>query len=101
MLIWRYLDEIYRLEEGRRKNEEAYEIRRKILKWLSLDDFEETHDMHFRKRVGDTGQWLLDDPCFKNWRDGTQSNILLCYGARKSQLYTCICTYINVLYRLL
>lgn len=80
------LDEIRRLEEDKRKKEEAFEIRRKILKWLSPDDFEETHERHFRKRSENTGQWLLSDPRFENWRDKAQSSLLWCYGARKSHL---------------
>ena len=62
-------------------------MRRNILKWISPNDFEETHERHFQKRFENTGQWLLDDPRFKNWRDEAQSSLLWCYGARKSQLY--------------
>ena len=58
-------------------------MRRKILEWLSPDDFQETHEMHFRKRFPGTGQWLLDDPHFISWRDEAQSKLLWCYGARK------------------
>lgn len=85
-----YENEIHRLEEHRKSQEEAYEKRRKILKWLSSDDFEETHDRNFKKRFENTGQWLLDDLRFRNWRDGAQSSLLWCYGARKSQLYNYI-----------
>ena len=74
------------IDELRNKTKEV-ERRRNILKWLSTDDFEETHDRHFKKRFENTGQWLLDDPRFRDWRDGTQSSLLWCYGARKSQLY--------------
>ena len=59
------------------------EKRKNILKWLSLHDFEETHQRHFRKRFQNTGQWLLDDPRFISWRDQAQSRLLWCYGARK------------------
>ena len=78
--------ELRRLEEDGKNKQEAYEMRRKILEWLSPDDFEDTHDRHFGKRFGVTGQWLLEDPRFENWRDETQSSLLWCYGARKSQL---------------
>ena len=75
-------------------------MRRNILKWLSPGDFEETHQRHFKKRFGNTGQWLLDDPRFRNWRDETQSSLLWCYGARKSQYHSCergyLGTYINM-----
>ena len=83
------VDEIRGLEEDRKKKEEAHAMRRKTLQWLSSDDFEETHARHFRKRFENTGQWLLDDPRFKNWRDEAHSSLLWCFGARKSQLYTC------------
>ena len=80
------IDEIRALEEDQEKKEKAYKIRRKILQWLSPDDFEETHTRHFKKRFKNTGQWLLDDSRFKNWRDEAQSGLLWCYGARKSYL---------------
>ena len=76
-------DEIRRLAEDRREKEEADSKRRKILKWLSSEDFEETHERHFQKRFENTGQWLLDDPRFISWRDGIQSSLLWCHGARK------------------
>ena len=84
------------LEEDGRKKEKANEMRRKILTWLSQDDFEETHQRHFGKRFKNTGQWLLDDHRFKSWRDEAQSSLLWCHGARKLHLYTYIYTYINL-----
>ena len=57
--------------------------RREILRWLSWDDFEETHDRHYKKRCENTGQWLLDDPRLISWRDSEQSSLLWCHGARK------------------
>ena len=81
-----YKNEIRRLEEDQKKKKEAHEMRRKVLRWLSPDDFEETHERHFKKRFGNTGQWLLDDSRFINWRDEAQSGMLWCYGARKSYL---------------
>ena len=77
------VDEIRRLEEDRREKREANETRRNILRWLSLEDFEGTHERHFEKRFKNTGQWLLDDPRFTDWRDGAQSSLLWCHGARK------------------
>lgn len=58
------------------------------MKWLSPDDYEETHERHFKKRFGNTGKWLLEDPGFVNWRDGAQSGLLWCHGARKSHILT-------------
>ena len=77
------VDEIRRLEEDRREKKEADKTRRKILRWLSLDDFDETHERYFQKKFKNTGQWLLDDHRFKNWRGGVQSSLLWCHGARK------------------
>ena len=57
--------------------------RRDILKWLSVDDYEETHERHFRKQYKGTGKWLLEDPRLIHWRDGAQSSLLWCHGARK------------------
>ena len=87
-------DELRRLEEDQREKREANKTRRKVLRWLSLDDFEGAHERYFGKRFENTGQWLLDDPRFINWRDGAQSSLLWCYGARKLQLYTCSCIFI-------
>ena len=78
-----HIGELCKLEEERRNKKDAYEMHRKILTWLSSDDFEETHERNFKKRFENTGQWLLDDPRFRNWRDETQSSLLWCYGARK------------------
>ena len=68
-----------RLEE----EQHADKTRREILRWLSSDDFEGTYERHFKKRFENTGQWLLDDPRFINWRDSAKSSLLWCYGARK------------------
>ena len=79
--------ETRRLEEERRTKEQAYEMRKKILTWLSPDDFEGTHQGHFKKRFENTGQWLLNDLRFRDWKDGTKSSLLWCHGARKSYIY--------------
>ena len=73
-------------------------MRRKILKWLSSGDYEETHERNFKKRFENTGQWLLDDHRFQNWRDEAQSSLLWCYGARKLLLYTCIYIFLLTIY---
>ena len=91
-----YIDERYGREEDRRGKEEENEKHRKILMWLSSDDFEEVHERHFKKRFKNTGQWLLEDHRFINWRDGAQSSLLWCYGARKLQLYAYV-QYIYIL----
>lgn len=71
-----------------RTDEKLDERRRKILEWLSSDDFEETHEMHFKKRFRSTGQWLLNDSRFISWRDEGQSRLLWCSGARKLLVLT-------------
>ena len=63
--------------------DQKVEERREIIGWLSLNDCEETQDNHVRKRFKHTGQWLLDDYRFTNWRDGRQSDLLWCHGPRK------------------
>ena len=83
LLINLEIGEIRKIEEDRRKKQEASEMRRRILGWLSSDDFEETHDRHFGKRFENTGQWLLDDSRFQHWRDERQTSLLWCHGARK------------------
>lgn len=89
-----HTDEIHRLDEDRREKTQANETRRGILRWLSLEDFEDTHERHFKKRFENTGQWLLDDPRFISWKDGAKSSLLWCHGARKLlkfvYLYTCL-----------
>ena len=55
----------------------------KILRWLSPDDFEQTHERHLNKRFEMTGQWLLDDRRFISWRNKAQPSLLWCHGARK------------------
>ena len=56
------------------------------MRWLSPDDYENTHNSHFNKRFKYTGQWLLDEPDFIEWRDKLQSSLLWCHGARKLKL---------------
>ena len=57
--------------------------RRKILKWLSPDDYDETHERHWKKRFDNTGEWLIDDDRFSVWMDTENSGLLWCYGARR------------------
>ena len=71
----------------RTANLEIDKRRRKVLEWLSSHDFDETHERYFNKRFQNTGQWLLDDTRFRSWRDGAQSSLLWCYGARKLPIH--------------
>ena len=81
-------DEIRKLEKEEENRLNADKSHREIMKWLSPDDFEETHERHFKKRFGNTGKWLLEDLRFVNWRDGIQSSLLWCHGARESHAVT-------------
>ena len=72
--------------------DQKHETRREIIGWLSENDCEEMQDCHVRKRFQHTGQWLLDDYRFTNWRDGRQSDLLWCHGPRKLQLSYISCS---------
>ncbi|KAL9038606.1 MAG: hypothetical protein Q9180_003033 [Flavoplaca navasiana] len=54
-----------------------------ILNWISSAKFSQKHNDVRQPRVEGTGEWLLDEPAFKNWRDGVQ-NVLWCYGIQGS-----------------
>ena len=51
--------------------------------WLSHLDFDVKQRDLSETRAEGTGKWLLDEPAFKEWLNGTQ-HILLCAGDRKS-----------------
>ena len=52
------------------------------MNWISTIDFENEHALTFEKRYKDTGNWLLEEPVFQQWIDGTDSRVLWCYGKR-------------------
>ena len=80
-----HVDTVIRLANV--EQQEANEMHPQILKWLPPDEYEETHEEHYEKRCGNTGQWLLEDHRFISWRDKTQSSLLWCHGARKWNLF--------------
>lgn len=82
LLLNSKLDPIHQLVKDSRRPE-TDETCRQILRWLSTDDFEETHERYYGQRAKNTGQWLLNDPRFIDWRDTAQSSLLWCYGAGK------------------
>ncbi|KAL8712546.1 MAG: hypothetical protein Q9225_006922 [Loekoesia sp. 1 TL-2023] len=56
--------------------------RDKVLDWISVVKPEQKHyDMRLRRLEG-TGEWLLQNPCFKQWHDQSiyKANTLWCYG---------------------
>lgn len=55
---------------------------RKVLDWLSTVKHEQNnHDIHM-PRIDGTGEWLLHEVAFRNWRDNPKSrdNVLWCNG---------------------
>lgn len=56
--------------------------REKILDWISKDKPEQKHHDIRLPRLTGTGQWLLEDPSFKRWRDRPmgEKNTLWCHG---------------------
>lgn len=62
------------------------ETRRNFMNWICTTDFEKEHALTFEKRYKNTGDWLLEEPVFKQWFDVTGSRVLWCYGKRN--LYT-------------
>jgi serine/threonine protein kinase len=50
--------------------------------WLSPLDFRTAHNDHIARYQEGTGQWLLQDPVFKDWLQGN-TKTLWCHGIRK------------------
>jgi hypothetical protein len=53
-----------------------------ILEWISPVDFSSRHEALSRERVEKTGTWLLQSDAFRNWLNGTASNLLFYQGMR-------------------
>jgi hypothetical protein len=47
--------------------------RREILKWLSLERFNDAYDIFQSRRVKKSGIWLLQSQEFQDWFDGISS----------------------------
>lgn len=47
-------------------------------------DYEDTHQRHFKKHFGKTGQWLIDHEQFAAWKHTPGSRLLWCHGIRES-----------------
>jgi len=56
--------------------------RQRIASWLSSLNFKAVQNEYIQKRENGTGEWLLESPEFKDWRDGT-SETLWCPGDGK------------------
>ena len=63
------------------------EKRNKILDWISSVDFSSRHKAVSNERVENSGTWFLRSDAYKNWLNGTASNVLCCQGMRKLLIY--------------
>jgi hypothetical protein len=63
-----------RLEDSRRT---------KILTWASSIPYEDNHYTARQGHVGSTGEWLLKDERYREWRGSSASMILWLHGIRK------------------
>src|SRR2546423_528092 len=68
-------------QEKRTRDQESQDI----LDWLSPLSFWEKQNDTIQRREPGTGEWLLNDPLFTKWLDGTNS-VLWCPGERTSRL---------------
>jgi hypothetical protein len=61
---------------------EADRVRREILQWISTVDASGQQSDNLGRRQGNTGEWFLDNPTFKQWMSGSgQTWGLFCPGA--------------------
>ncbi|KAK0480425.1 hypothetical protein EDD18DRAFT_1468503 [Armillaria luteobubalina] len=52
-----------------------------VVRWLTPLDYIAVQQDKLKKRVGNTGEWFLESPEFKSWKDGlTESRTLWCPG---------------------
>ncbi|KAL9036562.1 MAG: hypothetical protein Q9180_004231 [Flavoplaca navasiana] len=65
------------------RTSDASKERDLILNWISNAKSSQKHNDVRLPRVEGTGEWLLEEPAFKNWRDGVE-NVLWCYGIQGS-----------------
>lgn len=54
--------------------------RNDILKWCSPHPYMQHHKLAKQDVLPGTGQWLLSDPVFNNWKEDSASNILWLHG---------------------
>ncbi|KAL8729051.1 MAG: hypothetical protein Q9166_004968 [cf. Caloplaca sp. 2 TL-2023] len=78
--------------------------RETILAWLSNANPSQKHHEIRLPRTEGTGNWLLDEPTFKRWRDGSsiEENVLWCHGIQgsgKSILASLVIDHLNHDYR--
>ncbi|KAL8836267.1 MAG: hypothetical protein Q9176_006416 [Flavoplaca citrina] len=63
---------------------DASRERENILNWISNAKSSQKHHDVRLPRVEGTGDWLIEEPAFKSWRDGVE-NVLWCYGIQGSE----------------
>jgi hypothetical protein len=78
----RPLHRAYSLSEQYRLNSITETEREKIIDWLSPANFFLQQEAIFGRRQAGTGQWLLEEDCFKQWKTGS-GEILWGRGARE------------------
>ncbi|RPB13463.1 hypothetical protein P167DRAFT_605061 [Morchella conica CCBAS932] len=67
-----WVEKLYDEVQGRKRLE--------ILQWLSDVPFRDHHTFNSQRRQEDTGQWLLKNKSFLEWRNSNQSSILWMRG---------------------
>ena len=55
-----------------------------ILDWLSPHEFQLKRRSLVQQHVPGTGQWLVEEPEFRDWENGKSSKILWCKGERNN-----------------
>ena len=65
------------------RTSDASKEREIILNWISSANPSQKHHDVRLPRVEGTGEWLLEEPAFKKWRNGAE-NVLWCYGIQGS-----------------
>ena len=75
-------DTVIDIQQTLRTSDESKE-RENMLNWMSNAKSSQKHHDVRLPRVEGTGEWLLEEPAFKSWRDGDE-NVLWCYGIQGS-----------------
>ena len=63
-------------------DEITLEKQRKILDWLSTENYSTRHKELRKTRIENSGKWFLNSNEFTSWSDGTGHGCLLCMGIR-------------------
>lgn len=61
--------------------------RGKALHWISEIPYESDHQFARRNRLEGTGEWLLQEPRYREWRDSSSATIFWLHGIRKHTYY--------------